>query len=419
MKLPARIRVAAAAFAELLELRQPSGLITTAYIGAKDDERIATHRQLLRAAHPTQPRIRAMALVAWRWLGWILIVGPRRAANVAHRADQFTTNTAAFDLRNSTKELRTAALVHGIDPYQYHRFGLLHQDRRSSRFAYVYECEVGAWHHLRSTGTKADSGRRLLSDKHAFAEACAAASLPYAKTEFLVPKGATAQTLHELEMRVGQHWLAKPRHGSKATGVFVFRHEDHGIVAETLVGRSISDPAGTIGEHFASSEYIIQRLLPTHPDLRHLGAADQRAAVVRVITDRSEGAPRLWCAYSELPLEIDGLFGHATITVDAGGIHRREIAGQPQTHTDVAARSLATSATGTSVPSWADVLTITKRAHDLVPGLVSVAWDIVPTPTGPVLLEGNSGWSLHVPQLINGPMLDHFDLDPTAERRNR
>ncbi|HET8704894.1 MAG TPA: sugar-transfer associated ATP-grasp domain-containing protein, partial [Pseudomonadales bacterium] len=60
------------------------------------------------------------------------------------------------------------------------------------------------------------------------------------------------------------------------------------------------------------------------------------------------------------------------------------------------------------VPEWAQLAALAQRAHTLVQDIRVVAWDFVVTPTGPVLLEGNSGWGLTVPQILNGPLLPRW-----------
>jgi hypothetical protein len=41
----------------------------------------------------------------------------------------------------------------------------------------------------------------------------------------------------------------------------------------------------------------------------------------------------------------------------------------------------------------------------MFPDVWAIAWDWVITPSGPVLLEGNSGWGTATPQMIQGGFL--------------
>ena len=55
---------------------------------------------------------------------------------------------------------------------------------------------------------------------------------------------------------------------------------------------------------------------------------------------------------------------------------------------------------GCSIPCFSDVMRLAFRAHETMPSIRSVGWDIAVTPTGPIIIEGNQGW---------GP-LGHFAL---------
>jgi hypothetical protein len=55
---------------------------------------------------------------------------------------------------------------------------------------------------------------------------------------------------------------------------------------------------------------------------------------------------------------------------------------------------------GRSVPCWDAVAALAERAHRVIRDRVLVGWDIAITPSGPLLLEGNSYADVHYPQRI-------------------
>ena len=59
----------------------------------------------------------------------------------------------------------------------------------------------------------------------------------------------------------------------------------------------------------------------------------------------------------------------------------------------------------TTIPYWQDLINYTHLAHQQFPDLATLAWDWVITPTGPVLLESNTGWGTTTPQLLMGGFL--------------
>lgn len=60
-----------------------------------------------------------------------------------------------------------------------------------------------------------------------------------------------------------------------------------------------------------------------------------------------------------------------------------------------------TSHAGETIPYFAEACALVKRAHALIPEVFSVGWDVVVTLDGPLLLEGNDGWSPRALQFPN------------------
>lgn len=68
--------------------------------------------------------------------------------------------------------------------------------------------------------------------------------------------------------------------------------------------------------------------------------------------------------------------------------------------------------TGTRVPYWEDCVELSRRVAANFSGTPSVGWDIVVTPEGPVLVEGNANWGLESVQIHS----DGYLTDPVRER---
>lgn len=60
---------------------------------------------------------------------------------------------------------------------------------------------------------------------------------------------------------------------------------------------------------------------------------------------------------------------------------------------------------GFVVPFWPEVVELIPRLHDAFPEVRCVAWDIGVTERGPVVVEGNSGGDIFLPQVIVRPFL--------------
>jgi hypothetical protein len=57
------------------------------------------------------------------------------------------------------------------------------------------------------------------------------------------------------------------------------------------------------------------------------------------------------------------------------------------------------------LPDWDAVLLHTKVAHKACANFVFVGWDVALTDRGPMLLEGNAGWSADEYQSLTGEPL--------------
>ncbi len=169
-------------------------------------------------------------------------------------------------------------------------------------------------------------------------------------------------------------------------------------------------------ESLAQEPYLVQPLMPNHPDLAGLCESDD-AVTVRVITEAPAGrSARCYAAVLEIPgpmtergrqkplprgrafhiiLPIDRESGE-TLPWDAGSIPRRSRSPPLGTYARAENRT---------VPFWAEMKGHSIAAHEHFRDVYAIAWDYVVTDQGPFLLEGNTGWGTLIPQLIHGGLL--------------
>jgi hypothetical protein len=60
---------------------------------------------------------------------------------------------------------------------------------------------------------------------------------------------------------------------------------------------------------------------------------------------------------------------------------------------------------GFEVPYWAEVKELAARAAAVTPGIKTIGWDIAVTEDGPVLIEGNSSWTILAIQQASGGLM--------------
>ena len=297
-----------------------------------------------------------------------------------------------------------------------HRFGRATQLPRAERFRLLLDCvaagadpgEALAWRRcvapephplphrsasrvLPHLGSADD--HRLLADKLAASEHLARAGLP-------VPPLLTVLAPAVPVDPAAEPWctpaalFVKPRFGSGSRGAVSVDVVEPGLYS---VGHGrLTNAAGLRRQLPAGDELLVQRRLPVTPQLSDLAPAG-RAPVLRLTTARRRGeAPFLHS--SLLCIEVPGesprnfLRGQLRVPIDprigvmSGGIWAAD-AGQRYDRLPWNGAILD----GRTLPGFGPSVDIALRAMSAVPGLPLVNWDLIVSPNGPVILEGNTG----------------------------
>lgn len=62
----------------------------------------------------------------------------------------------------------------------------------------------------------------------------------------------------------------------------------------------------------------------------------------------------------------------------------------------------------TTIPFFQECLDLVREAHEWLPGVYSVGWDVVVGERGPILLEGNDDWSPNFSALLLDKFSERF-----------
>lgn len=389
----------------------PRAVVSLRYLGRVDDPLVRRHRTLMLNAFPGQPRWLAFVVVFWQWLRWMCWDAWRATGRLVRGTQDSTREQLGLSRSTQRYELLRAALLDGLHPADIHRYRLYKSAQHQDTWRYVLLQEVESWHHARDPGPAADRVRTLLSDKLLFADYCRSEGVSIVENVAVLPAGSTMTTLIESAPKL-QH-IAKPRSGSAARGVFVFEVVGQTVCANTLWGKQLADPIDeTIEALLRAGEYLIQPLLDCHQALHPVGACANHSTVVRVITERKSGYARPLCAAIEIPVELGARVGFVAVEIElATGALVAPVGGAVDPRLGAAVDDVVASVEQSiEIPQWREMTDLCAAAHALVPGLSMIAWDVIPTPAGPVLIEGNSNWSVVVPQLILGPLLDRLPV---------
>lgn len=230
------------------------------------------------------------------------------------------------------------------------------------------------------------AAHRLLLDKQATCTMLQRAGLATPTIHAVIPRGGAPDLALPVWTRPGPLFI-KPRRGAGARGSYAATIGDKGLGAE--IARHITFLA-------ANDDLLVQDRIAAAPDLADL-TTNSRAPVLRIATARAmEGKPFVHAANLaiQVPRENprDFLRGQLRAPVDIAsgrlgpGLSFREAGRRferlPWNEAPLAGRPL---------DAWPAVAAMALRAMELVPDLPLVAWDIIPSAEGPVILEGNTG----------------------------
>ena len=159
--------------------------------------------------------------------------------------------------------------------------------------------------------------------------------------------------------------------------------------------------------HLSNSyEIMLQPCLENHSTIRDLSnEALCTARVVTAIRPRETTAQVIMSSF-RIPRKDSFMdnFGQGGLVspISSEGIlgvaRAKDIRiGEHETHPDTHALIL-----GRELPNWDAALKLAQKAHESVPNLVSVGWDIALTEEGPTLIEANLGWGTQVVQIPGG-----------------
>ncbi|WP_448190303.1 sugar-transfer associated ATP-grasp domain-containing protein [Azospirillum sp. sgz301742] len=234
---------------------------------------------------------------------------------------------------------------------------------------------------------------RLLSDKLAAAEVLERAGLPTPPLLAVIPRGAVLDPSAAPWSRPGPLFV-KPRHGWAGHGAMAIDVLEGGLYR--IDGGSPVDGERLRAAVTAADDVLVQTRLEAAPELADLSETGA-APVLRLATARRPGAaPFLHSAL--LSIEVPGekprnfLRGHVRAPVDP--VDGRIAAGLRFLHPERRYERLPWNdapLTGRALPGFEPAVAMVLHAMALLPGLALVNWDLILTPAGPVILEGNTG----------------------------
>ncbi len=297
----------------------------------------------------------------------------------------------------------------GIDPPSYYALEMWRPENALAAASYLtrFETKNGLFQVLNNSRPKRRAGNEM-ADKLLFADICREADVAHPQPLVVVTadgpqwRGAPAALAHDL--------FVKPRKGMGASGTFLFRYDP---ATDQHIGRD-----GTLYSRHqllsflqkkAVKPLLVQPRLANHPEIACL--ARESLLTVRVVTCLNEqDEPEVTMAMLRLLTKLepawkkiapDGEYA-SPIDITSGRLGQMTGDGLRTSHLRYDHHPLTQEPLcGRLMPLWPDIKALALAAHRAVNHRAAVGWDIALTPTGPVVLEGNTNFDVMFLQRVH------------------
>lgn len=208
----------------------------------------------------------------------------------------------------------------------------------------------------------------------------------------------------------------KPVRGSQGVGVFVvprIEHADRGLLWYLKNGTTCTTPELlAMMEAYGgrnSRGFLLQEYLNQHADIEQL--APFTINTVRIVTLLHAGKTIILLACIRLGRDRGMVDNYsqggycAYVDPETGVIGPAKRKATPGAELETHHADSGVVFAGRVVPLWNEALRLCVRAASAAPGLRTIGWDLVITPAGPMIIEGNRGWELTMWQAVGGGLL--------------
>lgn len=299
----------------------------------------------------------------------------------------------------------------GLPPADVYRFGLI--DRPQDHWRYVSDTHVHGFHTYKNKRSKATEQAIIhLHDKIRTQDL--AKSLGINTPNSFVIHDFLCENVSFLEyVKMHGPVFCKSQFGARGDHAFSAIYNADDLHGETFSGHALPDRRAVENAAMQLSEkghFLVQPLLQNHKIFKP-ASLQGHAITLRYITQLKDGVahPPL-CAYLEVPFPTGTHKSspHLILPINLtdGTLHQdTDFPRFTPDNKDRVKHFFKCVADGSTLPFWDDIVANSHAMHIEIGALWGIAWDWIITDEGAVLLEGNSGFSLRVPQMICGGLV--------------
>ncbi|MCP4037805.1 MAG: hypothetical protein GY733_12765 [bacterium] len=371
---------------------------------------MAVHRFHARDTWQRAAGLRARAALLGRCFVWPIRAVGLAASNVFHTGSLVRERTGKARLRQFAEQWKLA-VFDCVAPRAYTDFALYDEANRMTAQRYLHGFETRAPATLyRAISNDPVAIANLLHDKAAFHDRCVESGLATPRIHRMLEAESVTGPDSRAALPASDLFI-KPRRGRGGRHAQAWNFDPRG--AYRNVNGDRFDPANLAARLESESQardLVVQERLHNHPGLDEIchGGALATARIVTVTNEagRPEAVAAVFRMGTGEPIVDNAKSGQLMASVDlkTGRLGRAIWIG-PRSRRHNAHRHARRSLYGESLPDWEEAIRLVVRAHKAFAGRAALEWSVGFTPSGPVLVDGDTAPCVHTLQRAYGEPL--------------
>lgn len=363
---------------------------------------VKAHRKVFLNTWPSKPRSWWVLVAVYSYLLWFAYQGWRQVWVAWSKHSSALLRSSQISKFRQLGDLLSLAFLQTTPPFYYYLFRLNRYPARQW-LRFVYSHELPHWHLTFSPAISGQSAD-LMSDKDAFAKAMSKCRIP-AIDGVLVKPGEPLEMAQVFQRR---SLFFKPQRGSQKQGCMVLHYDaaadEYGLEAQEGRLTAPDKILACLRDIVDSTPYLIQPLLENHPQLLEAVPCEQ-LLTFRVVTICQQEVPKVVSCLLEWSEEPHAKVVYPiTFNVTSGHLSLVPIPNlQDNAHQVVQPILLRDS-----LPIGRELAQTAEAAHQAFPDIFAIGWDLVWTPSGVHVLEGNINWGVDAHQLQEPTLIEYY-----------
>lgn len=357
------------------------------------------HRRLVIEAWPTRPRYQWFCLFLFSLVAWYLFFFWLQLLRCLTSAAFRSLHSKGIGRWRQWSDLLRLGLWYGVRPSDYYVFSLYNRPR-SAWLDYVFSQEQLTWHRVFSCPPESVSAE-LINDKQALEKKLRASGIQTATTIGVLGRSAPVDKSVLFQEK---NLFIKPNRANNMRGCLklLFDARDQVYRLQGLdMAKNRVDLLGEdrICECLAglskNADLLVQTMLENSDQLS-LFAKREELVTLKVISGLGPGI-NLAYLLLEIPEQQEYDWSLCPVDRQTGRVQFENASCRGQ--------GSENSQKDVFIPEFERIKPIIHKAHQLVPDIKTLCWDICITRKGVCIIEANTAWGLVNPQQISGTPL--------------